>query len=186
MPGPTLLLDADGITRLYRRNAETLLIFFQRRVHDPERAVDLVADTFEIVIARREQFRGRDESELSGWLWRIAQSVLTGAQAREHREEEHERTSTRQRRALTDQELERVEELAGTLTLRTAVTQHLGDLPLETRAAVQLHVVDGLSYAAVGRRLGIRQDAARARVHRALRTLRDRLGPALDDWRGGR
>jgi RNA polymerase sigma-70 factor (ECF subfamily) len=179
-------LDADEITRLYRRNAQTLLVFFQRRVHDPERAVDLVADTFELVIARREQYRGTKEQELSGWLWRIAQSVLAGAQQREALEEHHDRTSRRQRRALTDQELERVEELAGTQTLRTAVTRHLGDLPPETRSAVQLHVVDGLSYADVARHLGIRQDAARTRVHRALRALEERLGPALDDWRNGR
>lgn len=186
MPAPRSPLDADEITRLYRRNAQTLLVFFQRRMHDPERAVDLVADTFELVIARRAQFRGTKEQELSGWLWRIAQSVLAGAQQREALEEQHHRTARRQRRALTDQELERVEELAGTQTLRTQVTRHLSDLPPETRSAVQLHVVDGLSYADVARHLGIRQDAARTRVHRALRSLEERLGPALDDWRNGR
>jgi RNA polymerase sigma-70 factor (ECF subfamily) len=186
VPTPTPPLDAHEITRLYRENAQTLLVFFQRRVHDPERAVDLVADTFELVIARREQYRGTQPQELSGWLWRIAQSVLSTAQHREALEEHHARTSRTQRRALTDQELERVEELAGTMSLRTAVTQHLGDLPPDTRSAVELHVVDGLSYAEVGRRLGIRQDAARTRVHRALRLLSQRLGPALEDWRQGR
>ncbi|WP_210492484.1 RNA polymerase sigma factor [Patulibacter sp. SYSU D01012] len=181
-----LLLDAERITALYRRHAQRLLVFFQRRVQDPELAVDLVADTFETVVARRAQFRGETEEELSGWLWRIALSALASAQVREQRASDHARDGIRVPRALTDAELDRVEELAGTLTLRTAVTEGLGDLPEDTRAAVRMHVVEGLSYATIAERLGIRQDAARARVMRAMRQLHRRVGPAFDAWREDR
>jgi RNA polymerase sigma factor (sigma-70 family) len=181
-----LTLDAEAITALYRRHAQILLVFFQRRIHDPELAVDLVADTFELVIDRREQFRGTSDRELHGWLWRIAQSVLTAAQARELREEQHRSGLALQRRALSDVELERVEELAGTTHLRADVARHLHDLPPETQEAVRLHVVEGLTYAAVAQRLGIRSDAARTRVSRALRLLHRQLGPAIDDWQHDR
>ncbi|MFA4929527.1 MAG: RNA polymerase sigma factor [Patulibacter sp.] len=183
---PRLILDPETITGLYRRQAQTLLVFFQRRLHDPELAVDLVADTFETVIERRDQFRGSSDRELHGWLWRIAQSVLTAEQVREEREQHHRSTLARQRRALTDVEIERVEELAGTRELRAGVTRHLDELPPETREAVRLHVVEGHSYAAVGERLGISSDLARAKVSRALRHLQDRLGPAIEDWRRDR
>lgn len=178
-------LDAAAISALYRRQAQVLLVFFQRRIHDPELAVDLVADTFETVIERRAQFRGTTDRELRGWLWRIAQSVLTAEQAREGREEHHRSNLARQRRALTDVEIERVEELAGTSALRASVARHLDELPAETREAVLLHVVEGLSYAAVGERLGIGSDAARARVSRALRLLHLRLSPEIDERAAG-
>ncbi|MGX6449678.1 RNA polymerase sigma factor [Patulibacter sp. S7RM1-6] len=181
-----LELDADRITALYRRHAQSLLAFFQRRVRDPELAVDLVADTFELVIERRAQFRGETELELRGWLWRIALSVLGGAQERERRAAVRDRDGVRPPRGLTDAELERVEELAGILPLRTAVTESLGDLPEGTRDAVRMHVVEGLSYATIASRLGIRQDAARARVMRALRHLHRQVGPAFDAWREDR
>lgn len=185
-PASPVTLDAEAITALYRRHAQILLVFFQRRIHDPELAVDLVADTFELVIDRREQFRGTSERELHGWLWRIAQSVLTAAQVREQREQQHRSGLALQRRALSDLELERVEELAGTTNLRADVARHLHDLPPETQEAVRLHVVEGLTYAAVAQRLGIRSDAARTRVSRALRLLHRQLGPAIDDWQRDR
>lgn len=183
MSPPPLNLDAATITGLYRRQAQVLLVFFQRRIHDPEVAVDLVADTFETVIERRGQFRGTSERELQGWLWRIAQSVLSAEQAREEREERHRSGLARQRRALTDVEIERVEELAGSSALRASVARHVHELPVETREAVVLHVVEGFSYAAVGERLGIDGDAARARVSRALRLLHLRLAPEIDERR---
>lgn len=183
MPPPPLSLDAATITALYRRQAQVLLMFFQRRIHDPELAVDLVADTFETVIERRDQFRGSSERELQGWLWRIAQSVLSAEQAREEREERRHSGLARQRRALTDVEIERVEELAGSRALRASVARHVHELPAEVREAVVLHVVEGLSYVVVGERLSIGSDAARARVSRALRLLHLRLAPEIDEWR---
>lgn len=76
--------------------------------------------------------------------------------------------------------------LAGTTSLRADVARHLHDLPPETQEAVRLHVVEGLTYAAVAQRLGIRSDAARTRVSRALRLLHRQLGPAIDDWQHDR
>jgi RNA polymerase sigma-70 factor (ECF subfamily) len=176
-----LSLDAATITGLYRRQAPVLLVFFRRRIGDPEQAVDLVADTFETVIDRRSQFRGSSDRELQGWLWRIAQSVLTAAQAREQREARHRSTVPRQRCALDDVEIERVEELAGISDLRASVARHLHELPAEARQAVLLHVVEGLPYAVVGERLGVGSDVARAQVSRALRRLHGRLDPEIDD-----
>jgi RNA polymerase sigma-70 factor (ECF subfamily) len=50
-------------------------------------------------------------------------------------------------------------------------------LPFADRQAIYLHYFEGLSFAEVGEMLGTRENAARVRVHRALKRLRGRLGP---------
>ncbi|EHN11844.1 RNA polymerase ECF-subfamily sigma factor [Patulibacter medicamentivorans] len=179
---PHPLLDPDGITRLYRRHARSLLVFFQRRVDDPEGAVDLLADTFARVVERREQFRGSTEAELSGWLWRIAQSELGAAEHRIDQERRGRSAIAVERRALSDREIERIDDLAGMRDLRAAVSRHLAELPAETREAVLLHVVEERPYAEVAQRLGLRPDAARARVSRGLRILGRLLRDDRDAW----
>lgn len=164
-------LESEEIARLYRRYAQTLLLFFQRRVHDPELATDLLADTFTVVLEQRAQFRGFGKDELTGWLWAIAQSRL-----REH--ERHgevvartEQRLGRERRALTDREIERIEELAGLEQLRDAVRERMESLPEERREVVRLRVVENLPYSEIAVRLGLSSETARMRVSRTLRQL---------------
>jgi len=171
-------LDADAIARLYRRNAQTLLVFFQRRVHDAELATDLLAETFTTALDRREQFRGSDETELSGWLWAIARSTL-----RDHeRREATERAATRQlrveRRALTDREIERIEELAGIAELRSIAAARLAELPPDQQLAVRLRVLEDLPYLEVAERMGTNVAGARTHVSRGLRRLSRELRDA--------
>lgn len=166
-----MTLGTEDFSRLYRRHAQSLLLFFQRRVHDPELATDLMADTFTIALDRRSQYRGVSDEELSGWLWSIARSTL-----REH--ERHGEAARRgakrlghERRALADRELERIEELAGLAALREAAARRLDELPSQQREAVRLRVLEDLPYEQVAERMGLSVEAARARVSRALRQL---------------
>jgi DNA-directed RNA polymerase specialized sigma24 family protein len=76
----------DDYTRLYRRHAQPLLLYFQRRVHEPEMARDLLAETFESAIAGGPAFRGSTDNELSGWLWTIARNALAEQRRREQGE----------------------------------------------------------------------------------------------------
>ena len=115
-------LDPADLTRLYERSARPLLVFFQRRVDDPEVAVDLMADCFTIALERRHQFRGEGDDALSGWLWSIAQSVLREYERRDESARRWARRLGRERRALTDREIERIEELAASEGIREAVT----------------------------------------------------------------
>jgi RNA polymerase sigma-70 factor (ECF subfamily) len=83
--------------------------------------------------------------------------------------------------ALAPEELVRIEELAALGELRAAVAGALAALGAEQRDAVRLRVVEELDYAAVAGRLGISEQAARARVSRGLRSLAtalDGLGPS--------
>jgi len=162
----------EEFSRLYERHARGLLVFFQRRVHDAELATDLMSDTFTIALERRDQFRGTTDSELSGWLWSIARSVLRDQERRGETMRLGARRLGRERRALTDREIERIEDLASSSQLREAVARSLEQLPEDQREAVRLRIVEGLPYSEIARRLGLSDSGTRTRVTRAMRQLR--------------
>ncbi len=164
-------LSEDDFTRLYRRHAQSLLLFFQRRVHDAELATDLMADVFVTALAHQEQFRGDGDNELSGWLWSIARSTLRDHERRGATERRGAARVGRERRALTDREIERIEELAGLAQLREQIAAQVAELPPEQQLAVRLRVIEDLPYAEVADRMGTSVEAARAQVSRALRRL---------------
>ena len=81
-----------------------------------------------------------------------------------------------ERPELAPGESARIEELAGLDEIRDGLAEHLAQLAPGQRLALELRVVHELSYADVADRLGITEQAARARVSRGLRA----LGSALD------
>jgi RNA polymerase sigma-70 factor, ECF subfamily len=169
-------LDYEALIRQYERYAKSLLAFFQRRIGDPELALDLMAETFALALERRAQFRGSTDAQLSGWLWSIAQSVLREHQRRGKIARRGALQLGRERRALADVEMERIEDLAASETLRSSVARHLALLPREQREAVRLRIVDDLPYNEIARSLGVTPSAVRTRVARAMRQLRFALG----------
>jgi RNA polymerase sigma-70 factor (ECF subfamily) len=76
---------------------------------------------------------------------------------------------------LDDRSLERIEELGGLETLRTAVEQALAGLTPSVAEAVTLRVVWELPYVEVARRLGCSEGAARVRVARGLSAIAESL-----------
>lgn len=173
----------DDFTRLYRCHAQALLVYFQRRVHEPELAADLLAETFELAIRGAGQFRGTSETELSGWLWSIAANVLGEHGRRTRSEHRRARRLGRARPALSDREIERIEELAGLAELREAVAQRLAELAPAQREAVRLRVLEDVPYQEIAARMNTSTDTARARVSRGLRALNIALRDQHEAWR---
>lgn len=176
-------LTPDDFTRLYRRHAQPLLVYFQRRVHDAELAADLLAETFTAAIAAADGYRGSSEAELAGWLWAIARSTLAEHNRRRDSDRRRWRRLGRARVALSDREIERVEELAASAQLREAVARRLDELPPDQRDAVRLRVLEERPYQEVAEQMRISPVAARARVSRGLRALELSLGPEHEAWR---
>lgn len=168
-------LDAPDISRLYRLHAEALVRFLARRTYDPEVAIDLVAETFAAAFEGRARFRGETDDEAVGWLYGIARNQL-GAW---YRRGDVERRAVRRLgvdvRPLTDEEQERIEDLAELADLRDRVAELLEELPADARAAVRLRIVEERSYGEAAAELGVSEQAVRARVSRALRALAARL-----------
>ncbi len=70
-----------------------------------------------------------------------------------------------------DPEIERIEDMAGLSEVAAPLAAAMDELPREQRMAVELRVVEECGYADIALRLGISEQAARARVSRGLRAL---------------
>ena len=171
-----MLLTPEDFDELYRRYSRDLLAYLTRRTWDPEVAVDLMAETFAAALADARSFRGTSEREVAGWLYGIARHQLSGWFRRGAVERRALRRLSIQRRELTDAECERIVELAGLDAAKQALQRELETFSGEVRSALALRIVEERSYAEVAATLGITEQAARARVSRALRALADRLG----------
>ena len=78
-----------------------------------------------------------------------------------------------EREQLVRSEQELLEERAELAELRQALVAALDEVPAGQREAVQLRVIEELSYCELAERLGVSQQTARARVSRGLRRLAD-------------
>ena len=167
--------------RLYRRHANAVLRYLARQVLIAEVAVDLMAETFAQAYRDRRGFRGQTDEEAAAWLFGIARHTLFSYRRRGAAELRALRRLGVARRELHDFEYERVEELADLRGVLAEMHAELDSLPGEQREAVRLRVLEELDYADVARALGVSEQTARARVSRALRSLREH--PAFSEQR---
>lgn len=156
--------------RVYDAEAFALLGFFVRRTFDAEVAAELTAETWAAAYAAWPRFRDRGAGA-APWLYRIARRQL----ARYYRTG---RVQARARsrlglpeRTLSEADMERVEELVDFEQLGRAVARGLTRLSAGEREAITLRVVEERDYPDVAAQLRCSEQAARARVSRALRRL---------------
>jgi len=158
--------DASAFGELYDRHVRAVFGWFERRL--TWAAADLTAETFARAWLWRDRFRDERAGSALPWLLGIAANVLRESVRRNRFE-----TRARERLGLP-LDLASEEGFAGVearLSPRQALARALERLPREQRRAVELRVLEELSYGEVARRLSIRPEAARLRVSRALRRL---------------
>jgi RNA polymerase sigma-70 factor (ECF subfamily) len=169
------VIDREGLGILYRDEAERLLAFFVRRTYDSQLALDLIGETFARAFERGGHFHGETEQEAAAWVWGIARHVLADTLRRGRAERRAVRRLGVQTPLLNADEQVEIERRVGLRDLRAMVTAALETLAPDQREALRLRVVLELDYASVAERLGISQQAARARVSRGLRALASSL-----------
>jgi RNA polymerase sigma-70 factor (ECF subfamily) len=170
------VLDDERFSALYRDTAQDLVVFFARRTYDAEAAADLMAETFAKAYLGRRRFRGSTEEEARSWLFGIARRRFAMYVRRGKAERRALRRLGLERPQLVELDYTRIEELAGLDAMRETLAKHVSGLAPAQQVALELRVVRELPYPDVANRLGISEQAARARVSRALRA----LGSALD------
>jgi RNA polymerase sigma-70 factor (ECF subfamily) len=159
----------------YDRQAAPLLRFFVGCTLDPEVAADLTAETFAEVFEARARFRSRGPGSARAWLYGLARHQL-GRYSRTRRVAgDARRRLGLPARALSTSDYDRIEELIDFEAVASVIDELVRQLPPDQRLAVGLRIVQGLPYVEVARRLNCREDAARARVSRALRRLAGQL-----------
>jgi RNA polymerase sigma-70 factor (ECF subfamily) len=158
--------------RLYEHHAQQLYAFLAYRTGDPVLAEDLVADTFERVLAARHPFDGHKASEKT-WLYAIALNRLRDVVRREVVEQ---RAMGQVASDLSASDGPNGHgggfDAAETRQVVMAALRTLGD---EEREAVSLRFGGDLSLAEIAAVLDVPRSTVEGRVYRGLKHLRDRL-----------
>jgi RNA polymerase sigma-70 factor (ECF subfamily) len=155
---------------LYDRHADRIQAFLVRRTRDPGAAFELTAETFAQAWLSRDRYADHAEGTIAPWLFGIARHVLAASVRRRSLE----RTARDQLRLELAPVAASIDDtwLDG---LDDDLAAALAELPDGQRRAIELRVVADQAYEEVGRRLDISPQAARVRVHRGLRAIRQRL-----------
>jgi RNA polymerase sigma-70 factor (ECF subfamily) len=155
-----------------------VLRYFARRTFDPETAFDLMAQTFAVLFAQIDDFRGETEEQGRAWMWTIARHQLS----RWRRRGLVERRSLERLgvpiASLGPAEYERIEELADLQRLRPVLVRALEELGDDQRQALHERVVEQRAYEQIAFDAGVSAQVVRARVSRGLRQLAQTLDPA--------
>jgi RNA polymerase sigma factor (sigma-70 family) len=168
-------MQTSDFPAFYSAHSRQVLAFFARRTFDVEVARDLTAETFAQAFEHRRRFRGSSDAEAGAWLFGIARHQLSRyARTGKVRRKAVERLGIRMPE-ISEDDHERIVELAGLADLRDRVAVAFADLSGNQRDALRLRVIDELAYPEVAARLGVSEQTARARVSRGLRSLADVL-----------
>lgn len=163
--------DPAAFEEFYRRYVPEVTRFIARRVDDPYLVGDLTADVFLAVIESAHTYRP-DRGSLIGWVFGVAHRVLAAERRRARRESDATRRISG-RRLLDPTDLARLEERIDAESAARRVYQALANLPEATGRLLELVAVDGLTVAEAAAALGVSPIAARVRMHRARKVLRD-------------
>jgi RNA polymerase sigma-70 factor (ECF subfamily) len=162
--------DADAFRALYDRYAPRLHRFFVRRGAGGDAAVEMTAETFAQAWASRSRFRDLAGGSAGPWLFIIGKRVLLASVARGRVERSMlERLQVEWSESSEPTNPRWLDGLDGDMAAA------LQDLPVAHRRALELRVLGGLAYTAIGRELGCTATAARIRVSRSLARLRTQI-----------
>jgi RNA polymerase sigma-70 factor (ECF subfamily) len=152
-----------------------MLVYFLRRAAPAEVAADLTAEVFAAALSSSRRFRPGRTPALA-WLYGIAHNKLGSSLARGRVEDRARRRLAAEPLALTDEAIERVEELADAGRQAEVLNELLDRLPPVQREAVRSRVLEELGYEEIAGRLECSEAVVRQRVSRGLRSLRADLG----------
>lgn len=161
--------DEEAFAELVRRRLGLVYSVAVRQVGGDTHLAQDIAQFVFTALARKARTLDNHLS-LGGWLYRSTQFAASDAVRAERRRRAHER------------EIQAMQEIAPSSTspldwekLRPLLDETIGTLPERDRNAICLRFFDQRSYADIGARLRLSENAARMRVNRALAGLQTRL-----------
>lgn len=163
--------DEAAFTVLYRRFLPVVLRWCLRETGNREIAADLSAEVFAAALISARRYRP-DQGSVVAWLLGIARNKLLESRRRKRVEDSARRRLRLEPVALSDADLDRVEELASVDEEILALVKALPEL---SRQALSDRVIHERSYEEIAAELRCSQSVIRQRVSRALRTLRSQM-----------
>lgn len=163
--------DDAAFSALYRRYLPLVVRWCLRETGNRELAADLAAEVFATLLTQSNSHRP-ERGSVVGWLLGIARNKLRESRRRGRVESSARRRLGIATTQITDEDLERVDELA---SRDEEILARMADLPEEQRAALIERVVQERSYEEIASEMRCSQAVARQRVSRGLRTLRAQM-----------
>lgn len=156
---------------IFARTSPRLLGQARRRLGSAAEAEDAVQETFERALRGMDRFGLQGDFRMAAWLARILANVC------------HDRSASlaagrraSERVGVAPDDAPDVADAVVEGPLSRELHQALDALPPAHRRALWLRVVEDMDYGEVASRTGTTEENARARVHRARRAMRRRLG----------
>jgi len=145
----------------FRRHYQHVYGYLRRRIRDPHRAEELTQDVFTAAAAGLPDPQEGDPPVLA-WLYTVARRRFVDETRRQQREK---RVNLPETRSSSDY---------GPFVAR-ALREALGALPGGQSQVIVLKLLRGLTFAEIGREIGLTEAAAKMRFRRALEALREEL-----------
>jgi RNA polymerase sigma-70 factor (ECF subfamily) len=169
--------DRSAFDELVKATYTDMYTLAYRLTGNEEDARDVVQDAYLRAYRGLKRFRG--DARFTTWMYRITANCASTALAKRSRtrhdelDEEFDLVDVN-----PDHDPERQAELAFE---RDGIARALQDLPPKLRAVIVLRDVYDLPHESIAVELGITEAAAKVRLHRARRKLRERLFPQRSD-----
>ena len=169
--------DAAGFELLMRRHNQRLYRVARSVVRDEHEAEDVVQEAYVRAFTGMARFEGR--SSVATWLTRIAYHEALRRRRRPRAAELLEGAVPEPPHPAADGPFS-TQTPAETAETRTVLTQAIDDLPEDLRTVLVLRLVEGLGTRETAACLGMTEANVRVSLHRARRTLFDRLCREVD------
>ncbi len=165
--------DRAAFDELVRATYADTYTLAHRLTGNEEDARDVVQDAYLRAFRGIKRFRG--DAQFSTWMYRITANCAATHLGRGARHRHAELTDATQ---LVDDRPESDPQISADAgALRQRVREAIAELPPRLRAVVVLRDVYDLPHTDIAAELGISESAAKVRLHRARRRLRERLFP---------
>ncbi len=169
-----LMSSPDFLARLYDDHAQALFAFLVNLTRDEMDARDLLQDSF-VKLAKQPGLLDGVRDERAFLIRLVHNLAIDLMRRRRTREKNYERLAgeTASLFAPAADPDERA--------FRAALTEALGELPIEQRAVVHLKLWEGLTFEAIAEALDLSPNTAASRYRYGLDKLRERLRPLYDE-----
>ncbi|MBK9179636.1 MAG: RNA polymerase sigma factor [Acidimicrobiales bacterium] len=168
--------DHDAFGSLVRATYADTYTLAVRLTGDEEDARDVVQEAYLRAFRGLQRFRG--DAQFSTWMYRITANCASTHLGRRRR---HRHEALADEAQVVDLHVDHDPVLRADLGhLRAQLADALRELPPRLRAVVVLRDVYDLTHEDIAAELGISESAAKVRLHRARRKLREHLVPRRD------